>query len=209
MTRKTTSLILLLSGIPVIVTSIVLFLGPPTHVAHFSDWRVQRLTKCQWNALHITTGSLFMVAMLLHTYFNHKAIVAYLKDKASTTVVFARPFAVALALTTYVCLGSLLRLPPVNQFLGLVKAIRIAHVQRYGSPPYGQAESYPLQSIAAYLCWDAEECLSTLRAKGITVDSLEQSLSEIGRKNGISTSTVLERMRPNDRRTPDGSTPHP
>jgi hypothetical protein len=38
--RSLTSLTLVLSGIVVIVSSIVLLAGPPTHVAAFSDWKL-------------------------------------------------------------------------------------------------------------------------------------------------------------------------
>ena len=208
MLRKTTSLTLLLSGIALIITSIVLFVGPPTHIAHFSDWRMLGLTKCQWNALHVATGFLFTIAMVLHTYFNRKPILAYLRNRASVTVVFTRPFALALILTVYVCLGALWWLSPVGQFLGLARTIKIAHMHEYGTPPYGQAEDYPLRSIAGYLCWDAEECLSNLRAKGIVVDSLEQSISEIARRNGTSTSTILGHMRPDNENTSGAPASH-
>jgi predicted RND superfamily exporter protein len=193
--RKTSSLTLFFSGIIVVVTSLVLYIGPPTHVAHFSDWRMAGLDKCQWNAVHIMAGLLFVIAMFFHIYFNWKAMLAYLNNSKRNRVPLSKPFVVSLVLTAYVCTGSLVGLPPMSQLIQWIRSVKIGHVQKYGAPPYGQAEQASLKIIATYMGWDANKSLSALRQKGLIVESAEQSIKSIARNNGISTSAVLENMR--------------
>jgi hypothetical protein len=177
------------------ITSLVLYVGPPTHVAHFSDWLAAGLTKCQWNALHIISGLLFIITMFFHIYFNSKTMLSYLKDKKRRMVLFTRPFMVSLFLTAYVCAGSILELPPMGQIIQWIRSVKLSHVQKYGTPPYGQAEQASLKSIAEYMGWDVNKCLAALLQKGFSVESAEQSIKSIGEENGLSTGAVLENMR--------------
>jgi hypothetical protein len=145
--RRTTSLILFISGIIVFITSLVLYIGPPTHVAHFSDWRMAGLSKCQWNAVHIMTGLLFIITLFFHVYFNWKMVLAYLKNRKSRIILFTKPFTLSLIITAYVCTGTLLDLPPMGQIIQWIRSVKIGHVQTYGAPPYGQAEYASLKNI--------------------------------------------------------------
>ena len=192
--RKTSSLTLFLSGIMVFISSMVLYVGPPTHVAHFSDWLFAGLTKCQWNALHVMSGLLFIIAMFFHIYFNWNAMLSYMKDRKRKIVLLTRPFVVSLFLTAYVCTGAVLELPPMGQIIEWIRSIKISHVQKYGSPPYGRAENASLANIAGYMGWDAEKCLASLRKNGFRVMSSEQSIKSIGKENGVSTGIILENM---------------
>jgi predicted RND superfamily exporter protein len=193
--RRTASLTLFVSGSIVFISSLILYIGPPTHVAHFSDWRMLGLAKCQWNAIHIMTGLLFVIAMFLHIYFNWQMILAYLKNKRREMVLFTRPLVFSAAITAYVCAGTLWGLPPMGQIITWLRSIKIGHVHAYGTPPYGRAEHASLRSIAQYMGWDAEKCFINLREKGIKVTSVDHSITQIAKSNGISTGDILENMR--------------
>jgi hypothetical protein len=194
--RKTASLILFFSGLVVLVSSLVLYVGPPTHVAHFSDWRFAGLTKCRWNALHISAGLLFVIAMLLHVWFNRKPMKAYLGGRKRRALRWFSPSLVALFLTVYVCAGTCLGWPPMNRGLQWLRSVKIDHVRTYGAPPYGGAEQASLEIIATYMGWDAQGCLTALRRRGLNVASSGQSLKAIARNNGLSIGAVLDTMRP-------------
>lgn len=195
MIRKTVSLTLCLSGICVIVTSIVLFVGPPTHVGHFSDWRMLGLSKCQWNVLHIMTGLLFVLAIPLHIYYNWKPVIAYLKNSQRKFVLLTRPFVISLLITAYICVGSLQNWPPMDLIINGVKTIKIAHVRKYGTPPFGPAEKAPLRSIIMYMGWDVDESINALRREGFVVDPANHTLQQAAHINNISTADVLEIMK--------------
>ena len=79
--------------------------------------------------------------------------------------------------------------------LALAEERFFGNLKIYGTPPYGQAEQFPLTSIAEYLGRDPETCIAQLRQKGIHVESGDQSLQSISKNNKLSTSAVLESMR--------------
>ena len=193
--RKTSSLTLFFSGIIVVVTSLILYIAPPTHVAHFSDWCMAGFNKGQWNVLHLVSGLLFVIAMFAHTCFNWKTMLVYFKSAKGNMVPLSKPFVVSLALTVYICTGSLLGLPPMSQFIQWIRSVKISHVQKYGAPPYGRAEKASLKIIATYMGWDANKSFFALREKGIAVESATQSIRSIARNNDISIGAVLENMR--------------
>ena len=93
--RKITSLTALLAFVGMVVTSLVLYIGPQGRVAYWADWTLLGLDKTQWGDLHINMGLVFLLSILLHIYYNWKAILAYLKDKARHVKVFTPDFNVA------------------------------------------------------------------------------------------------------------------
>ncbi|MGD9161176.1 MAG: DUF4405 domain-containing protein [Desulfobacteraceae bacterium] len=193
--RKITSLTLFLSGIVLFINSLVICLGPPTHVAHFSGWLTMGLTKCQWNAMHLMSGILFIIAMIFHVYFNWKPMVSYMKNKKNKTLFSTRAFIISFLLTAYVCTGAVLELPPMGQFINWLRSVKSAHVRNYGTPPYGGAEKAPLKFIAGYMGWEPAKCIEALRKKGFIVQSPDQSIRSIGESNNLSTGAVLDNMR--------------
>lgn len=59
--RKTVSIVLLFTGIVMIISSVVIFIAPPNHVAYFSDWELWNLKRDQWNSDHVNIGNLFIL----------------------------------------------------------------------------------------------------------------------------------------------------
>ena len=90
--RKMTSLTALLSFVGMVVTSLVLYIVPHGRVAYWADWTLLGLDKTRWGDLHINLGLLFLLALGLHIYYNWKAIVAYLKNKARQVRIFTPDF---------------------------------------------------------------------------------------------------------------------
>ena len=193
--RKITSLTLFFSGIVLLINSIVICLGPPNYVAHFCGWLSIGLTKCNWNAMHIMSGLLFIIAMIFHIYFNWKPMISYMKNRKQNFLFTTRAFVISFLLTAYVCTGAVLELPPMGQIIKWIRSVKVAHVQRHGAPPYGGAENAPIKIIAKYMGWDADKCIEALRNKGFIVHSPDQSIRSIGEENNLSTGAVLDNMR--------------
>lgn len=74
--RKITSMTLLASLVVVVVNSVVLYIVPEGRIAHWANWTFLGLTKEEWGAQHLTVGTLFLIAGLLHIYYNWAAITA-------------------------------------------------------------------------------------------------------------------------------------
>lgn len=195
MLRKVTSLTLLFSSIIVGISSVVLYVGPPSHIAFFSDWRFWGLEKYQWNSLHLMGGILFIIGVVLHSYYNWKAILRYMKTKDNKLIIATMPGIISLFITALVCVNAILFLPPTSLIAHLGHEINQEHLHTYDVFPFGQPDKYSLKKAAIYMGKTPQKCLASLRECGFEVESAEQSIGRIAENNDISTSVVLETIR--------------
>ena len=194
MIKKCTSLTLTLSGLFMLLSSIVLYFGPAGQVAHFCPWKFCGLSRHYWGVLHLNSGGLFCAAMLIHTYLNWSLLISYIKMKKANSSM--APLVFAMSLTLYVCVGGCYELPPMKQFLDIARSTRIASMQEYGSPPYGSAAGYPVAVVAGYMGWDPVQSIARLKQNLIVVKSEEQSLNELANDNSTSIGHLLDIMCP-------------
>lgn len=191
MLKRFTSLTLFWSAFVLFFSSVVLFIEPHGRVAFWADWRLLGLTKQQWDDLHICSGTLFLLASLVHIWLNWPLITAYLtrrfRGASSAPVVWG-----SLAVVAFITVGTWLGLPPMKQFLELNEAIKESHTERYGNPPFGHAELVPVEKLARFLGIDPGEFVSALEEAGVRVGSARESLKEIGEKNGMSPSLLFD-----------------
>jgi len=192
--KKIVSLTLAFSGLVMLVTSVVLDLGPASQVAHFCPWKFGGLARHYWGMLHLNSGVLFCLAMLIHTYLNWPLLVAYVTR--NKTSFMALPLILSLVLTLYVCVGGCYNLPPMKQLLNLARATRMSSMQQYGSPPYGNAANYPVAGIAQYMGWDPEQSLAQLKQDHIVVQSPKESLNTLAAANHTTIGHLLDTMCP-------------
>lgn len=190
MLKKATSLTLAFSGLVMLVTSIVLYFGPAGQVGHFSPWAFWYLSRHHWGALHLNSGLLFCLAMIVHVWLNFRLLVAYVKRPKSGLPAVA----VSLILTLYVCIGGYYEIPPMGQFLGLARSFKIASMQKYGSPPYGTAARSSALHIARYMGWDPRQAQEQLNRNRIILDTPDQSLADLAQKNHTSIGRLLDIM---------------
>lgn len=195
MIRKTTSITLAFSGLVLLVSSTVLYIGPPTHVGHFSPWHFLGLSKHHWGAVHLNGGILFCIAMLIHGYYNWRVLISYIRRKKDHAPAHSHlPVAISLILTLFVCTGSYHNAPPMKQIMGCAKGFKIDLIQKYGSPPYGTSTAYPVTVIAGYMGWNPEAALKRLQENNIVVDSPQQPLMEVARNNRTTIGHLLDIM---------------
>ncbi|MDD3310752.1 DUF4405 domain-containing protein [Pseudodesulfovibrio sp.] len=196
MLRKITSLTALLSFLVTLTTSVVLYIVPHGRVAYWADWTFLGLSKDQWDGTHITVGTLFIVALLLHVWLNWKPLMAYMKNKARQMVVLTGPMIVSVAITLFVFFGTLLGLPPMQQILDFGASIKDDAVKTYGNPPFGHAELSPLDKFCGYLGLDVEKAVAALKAAGYTLEKgAATELKDIARSRGVSPQHVFEDIR--------------
>lgn len=193
MVKKSTSLTLAFSGLVMLVTSIVLYLGPAGHVSHFCPWTIMGLSRHHWGVLHLNSGILFCTAMVIHTYLNWPLLMAYVKR--STSNLKAVPLIASLVLTLYVCVGGYFEMPPMGPLLEIARAARMASIVKYGSPPYGTAADYPVAHIARYMGWDPAASISQLALNHMPLQSPKQTLADLAKSNHTSIGRLLDIMR--------------
>ncbi len=190
--RKITSLTLLVAGLIEFVTSIVLYIIPSGRVAYWSDYHLLGLSKTQWGDIHITVGTLFILALALHIYYNWRPITAYLKNKAKQMTFFTRSFNIALIISLYVAAGTLYNLPPMNYVLQLGEYFTTAGNKKYGEPPYGHAELSSLKMFCTKMHIDLAGAVNKLKAAQIKMDNTRESIQEIAEKNNIKPQQLYE-----------------
>jgi len=195
--RKITSLTALLSFIALVTTSIVLFVVPQGRVAYWADWHLWGLDKTEWGNIHINLGCLFLISIGLHTYYNWKAILNYLK-KSRKLRLFTPEFNAALALTTLFVVGTYWEAPPFRWILTANEALKTSAAGKYGEPPYGHAELSSLKSFANRTGLETTESLARLKAAGIVVENDAQTLADIARTNHLSPRQVYLAMKPSE-----------
>ncbi len=192
--RKITSLTLLLSFVPLLLTSIVLYVIPEGRVAYWSNWHWLGLGKSQWGDIHITLGFLFLTASLLHLTYNWKAMIAYMKNKARELRIFTPSFLAALLLTLAFIVGTLLHLPPFTAILDFGHSFKVAAAEQYGEPPYGHAELSSLPLFAKRTGLSLETMKAGLTKAGIHYTGDKQTILAIAQDNGITPKAVYEAM---------------
>ncbi|MFN2352947.1 MAG: DUF4405 domain-containing protein [Desulfopila sp.] len=196
--RKITSLTALLSFLVLVLNSVVLYIAPHGRVAYWADWRFWGLTKTEWANQHIIIGILFFLAILLHTYYNWKPIVAYLKNKARQLRIFNRHCTIALLLVAICTLGAYVEVQPFRSVLTFSESIKNQTAQQYGQPPYGRAELATMKIFTAKMGLDLTDSLKRLREAGIELEDEEQTLLDIARSNNTSPQQVYKLMQPKD-----------
>ena len=179
MIRKITSLAALLSFILLMLTSIILYIVPAGRVAYWADYRLWGLTKGEWGNLHINLGVLLLLSIILHTYYNWNAVMAYMKNKAKEFKLFTREFNAALVIVVLFSFGTYFEVPPFSTILSIGESISADAEKFYGEPPYGHAELSSIKTFSKKMNLDLELSMQRLKDAGFTVKNSDQPLLEI------------------------------
>ena len=194
--RRITSLTALLSFVALVTTGVVLYIVPHGRVAYWADWRLWGLTKTDWGNIHINLGLLFLISIGLHVYYNWKAILSYLKNKAKQIKVFTREFNIAFVFIVVFIAGTYFEVVPFKWILELNDYIKNAATQKYGEPPYGHAELSSLKVFVKKMGFDLSEAMTRLNKANITFENEKQTLQEISKRNHLSPQQVCLAMKP-------------
>lgn len=194
--RKITSMTMLLSLLVLILNSIILYVVPEGRVAYWADWKFFGLTKGDWSAQHTTVGVLFLVAGLLHIYFNWRPIVAYMKNRTRQIKIFTGSFNVALALTVIFVAGTYYNIPPMSTILEISESFKDSASYTYGEPPYGHAESSSLKMFTTRENLDLDKSMELLIEEGMTFDGPQDTLKAIAKTNNRSPQQIYEIIKP-------------
>jgi hypothetical protein len=192
--RRVVSLSMLLIAAVLTYTGVMLYIAPQGRVAYWTDWQLLGLSKEQLGGIHTTCSFLFVALGLLHTWYNWKPIVNYLKNKSKQLKVVTPDMVVASVLVTLFVVGTGLGLPPFQQIVDVGEAIKDWWEEREGSPPYGHAELSPLESLTGRMGWDTQACLGFLDERGLVIGGARETLGDIAAANGMSPAQLFALM---------------
>ena len=194
--RKITSMTMLLSLIVLTINSIMLYVVPEGRIAYWADWKFWGLTKGDWGAQHTTVGVLFLIAGILHIFYNWKPILVYMKNKTRQIRVFTGSFNVALVVTAIFVVGTYYNIPPMSTILHISESIKDSAAVTYGEPPYGHAESSTLKMFAKRENLDIGKSMELLEEAGIQVNGKEDILKDVAGANNRSPKQIYDIMKP-------------
>lgn len=188
--RRVVSLTLLISLVPLLVTSVILYIVPEGRVAYWSNWRMLGLSKTQWGDVHINLGWLFLLAGIIHLYLNWKPILNYLRTKAKEFKLFTLEFNIGLLITLFCFIGTLLGIPPLSTIIDFGASFKEAAAIKYGEPPYGHAELSSLKTLATRMGLDPGKVKAELDGAGVQFENPSQSLLEVAKLNNMTPKDV-------------------
>ncbi|WP_022670708.1 DUF4405 domain-containing protein [Hippea alviniae] len=182
--RRFTSLIMLFSFIVMSFTGIVLFFVPQGKVAYWTGWKFLGLTKTQYSDIHVSFMVLFLIFGVIHVYLNWNAIVNYLKNKARKISFTRLEFLLSLIVSVVFFLGGLYHFQPFKSYFDFETYLKDSWIKSPDyQPPYGHAEESSLRVFCKRVSIDLNEAMKILSEKGIRVESADESLKEIAKKN--------------------------
>jgi hypothetical protein len=155
--KKITSLVMLWSMIMMTYTGIILYIAPHGRVANWTNWELFGWDKDQFAQIHTTFMALFIVATLLHIYYNFKPMVSYMKNRMKKFVFFTKEMIVALGITLLFVTGT------------------------SDEPPYGHAEESTLKDFSQKTGYELQLVLKVLHEHNITAKD-SQTLEEIANR---------------------------
>jgi len=194
--KKTTSLTMLLSMIVMTYTGIMLFITPPGRIANWANWELLGLSKEQYADLHSTFMVLFVVATLLHIYYNWKPMTSYMKNTAKQMIVFTKDMVIASVITIVFFIGAIYQITPFSTFLDFGTDIKESWEKQYGTAPYSHAELSSLKSFCKKVGVDLTKSEAILKKNNIQYE-LEKSLSQIAKENKVSPQFIYNLLKTN------------
>ncbi len=194
--KKITSLTMLWAMIVMTYTGIILFIAPPGRIANWANWEIFGLTKEQYGALHSTMMVLFIIATILHVYYNWKPMTSYMKNKAKQMVVFTKDMVIAFVITLIFVAGTLSEVTPFSSFTDFGEDIKESWEKEYGTAPYSHAELSSLKSFCKKMGYDLVKSEEILKSNGISYE-LTKSLSQIAEENRVSPQFIYNLLKKN------------
>ncbi len=195
---------LFLSFFFLLVTSIILYIVPQGRVAYWADWRLWGLSKSQWGDLHINFGFLFLLAGMLHIYYNWRPIVAYMRNRARKVTVITPAFCTAFLLSLIVGTGTYFEIPPMSSVIQFGESFKDTAARKYGEPPYGHAELSSLKLFAKKQDINLERAVALLKKNKIVFTGVSETLADMAADNNLTPRDIYALIKPAERKDMKG-----
>jgi predicted DNA-binding protein YlxM (UPF0122 family) len=204
--KKITSLTMLLAMFTMTFTGIILFITPPGRVANWANWELFGISKELYGQIHSSFMVLFILATILHIYYNWKPLISYMKNEARQFILFTKDMIIASILFLIFLFGTIYQVSPFSNFLNFGDDIKNSWEKEYGTSPYSHAELSSLKSFTKKLNYDFEISKNILTTNNITFEE-EQSLSQIAKTNSVSPKFIYDLLRKNFEKSEEKAVP--
>jgi hypothetical protein len=197
--RAFVSLYIVVSGLFITLTGLVLYLSPAGRVAHWVDWRLLGMTKEQWQAVHTIFSFIFVIAAILHLYFNWAIFWSYLKHRLYEGIRLKREVTGSVVLSLALFGFTLVEAPPFGWVMDLGTWLTDSWATEANEPPVPHAEELTLPAYAAVADIDLERVIAHLTTEGYGDVDTTLTLGELATARGTTPKELaglLEDLRP-------------
>ena len=157
------------------------------------------LTKRGWQNQHIIFGFTFLILSMFHLFFiNWRAFLCYLKSKTCNGLNNPRELLIIIVLSLLLGAGTYFGLQPFSAIIKFGDAISSSWERQERQAPVPHAELMTLTELAEQpgLGGDAADLKAKLEKAGLTVVSVEETLTEIAAENKIAAEKVYAFIAP-------------
>ena len=206
--RRITSLAILFIAVIITYTGVVLYFAPPGRVANWSDWHFLGLNREETIAQHTLFSYLFVALGILHTLYNWKPLVGYLKNKSRGAARVNGNLVAALVLTALVAVGTQWGWTPFGEVMTLGEYLKGTWEQSLGSAPYAHAERDTLAQFSQKTGVSLAQSTEALEAAGIEARE-DEALEDLAERYQTTPQRLFTLMAPQPGGTPSatGSSP--
>jgi Domain of unknown function (DUF4405) len=195
--RSLTSLSVMAGFLIMSLSGVVAFVNPQGRIAYWTDWSMLGLTKEQWGDIHILSSLLFVVAGVIHIYYNWRPLMNYLGQKVASGRKHQREIAITILLSLVIVASAIWKIPPLSYLLDLnayVKELWVAHKDY--EPPFGHAELLSLKVFCQKTNIPLEAAVTALKEKRLVGVEPSRPVRDIAHANGTSPMLLYRHLKP-------------
>ena len=189
--RSLTSLSVMAGFLIMSLSGVVAFVNPQGRIAYWTDWSMLGLTKEQWGDIHILSSLLFVVAGVIHIYYNWRPLMNYLGQKVASGRKHQREIAITILLSLVIVASAIWKIPPLSYLLDLnayVKELWVVHKDY--EPPFGHTELLSLKVFCQKTNIPLEAAMAALKEQRLAGVEADRLLKDIARANNTSPMAV-------------------
>ena len=179
-----------------VLSGLILFLRPEGSLAAWTAWTALGLNKKQWEGVHTVFVFVLLISASIHLLYNWRVLTAYCRQKKKQfgrvfkgMAAFRELFAAAL-LTVLVLIGTIGEWLPYQWLSGWRGAFKSGSALVTLTPPVADADKLSLAVLCALSGISEQRVLRNAGAKGLQLNALSETLSDIAKKNRMSPEKV-------------------
>ncbi len=197
--RALTSLCVAVSFLAMVISGVAMFLAPSTRIAREINWQMWGLSKAAWQDLHLVFSALFLIVAVIHTVFNWRAMVNYLKARAAEHRGIRWEWPAALLLGALIWVGTRREMLPFSWLLDWRETFHGGQCGTGSSPDHAATQSksgFGQKTLAEYCAeqgLNLDAALARLQAGGIKARGAD-TFRQLADKNGYDRPSEIIRL---------------
>jgi hypothetical protein len=187
--RALTSTCAAVSFLAMVISGVAMFLAPSTRIAREINWQMWGLSKAAWQDLHLVFSALFLIVALIHTVYNWRPMVNYLKARAAKHRGIRWEWPAALVLGALMWVGTRREMAPFSWLLDWRERFHGGQCETSPAPDHAVAQrkgGFGQKTLAQYCTEQGvnlDAAIARLQANGIKA-SKSDTLRQLADNNG-------------------------